>query len=357
MKEDVAPARPGEELPVERLEGWLRERLPGLEGPLRVLQFPGGHANLTYELRLGPRELVLRRPPLGPLAPGAHDMVREYQVLSRLSPHFPRAPRAFLLCEDPEVIGARFFVMERRRGVVVRGTVPPELARHEDVGRRLSFALVNAMADLHAVDYAAAGLSDLGRPEGFAERQLAGWKKRFELAHEEPLPTFDEVHAALGERLPPAGPASLIHNDLKLDNCQFDAADPDRVASIFDWDMATLGDPLFDFGTLLGYWPEPGDPEERGLQGVTSLRAELPTRRELSLRYAERRGAALHALAWYEAFALWKTAVILQQIYVRFERGQTRDARFARLGAAVPGLVRAAAGVLESADGASGHSP
>jgi aminoglycoside phosphotransferase (APT) family kinase protein len=344
---DAAPVRPGEELDPKRVGPWLRERIEGLAGPLEVLQFHGGHANLTYLLRFGNRELVLRRPPLGPVAPGAHDMAREYRVLSRLHAHFPRAPRAFALCEDPALIGAPFFVMERRHGVVIRGPLPPELARQPDAARRASLALVDAMADLHALDWQAAGLADLGRPEGFAGRQLAGWRKRFELARDVTLPLFDEVHAALARGLPDASGASLIHNDLKLDNCQFDPADPDRVAAIFDWDMATLGDPLFDLGTLLGYWHEPGDPADRVVGPVLALPPGVPPRRELAGRYATRRGVPLPALAWYEAFALWKTAVILQQIHARYARGQTRDERFAGLDAAVPALVRSAAQVLE----------
>ena len=253
-----------------------------------MLQFPGGHANLTYLLRFGSRELVLRRPPFGPVAPGSHDMVREHKVLSRLWEYFAPAPRAYLLCEDESVIGARFFVMERRRGVVARLKVPEELAHHEDVARRVSFALVDAMAELHAVDYEKAGLADLGRPEGFAARQLAGWKKRFELAKDAPLPRFDEVHARLASTLPAASRASLVHNDLKLDNCQFDPADPDRVASIFDWDMTTLGDPLVDLGTLLGYWAEPDDSADRSPTNALTNQPGFPTRRELAERYAAR---------------------------------------------------------------------
>jgi len=255
---EIAPVRPGERLDWPRLETWLRrlaELLPGVGGgPLEVLQFPHGSANLTYLLRVGDHELVLRRPPMGQIAPGAHDMKREFKVLSRLWRHFDRAPRAYLFCDDPAVLGADFFVMERRRGEVIRTAIPDAMRACPDVGRRVAFALVDAMAELHALDPRDCDLGDLGRPEGFAGRQVAGWAKRWELAKFDDSPVaMDELHERLVREIPAPSRVSIVHNDLKLDNCQFDPADPDRVASIFDWDMATLGDPLIDLGTLLGY--------------------------------------------------------------------------------------------------------
>jgi aminoglycoside phosphotransferase (APT) family kinase protein len=348
---EVAPVRRGEEQDWAKAEAWIRARMPELEGAFSVLQFPGGHANLTYLLRFGERELVLRRPPFGPVAAGAHDMTREYRVLSRLWERLSTAPRAYLLCEDESVIGARFFVMERRTGVVVRFRIPDELAHHQGVARRVSFALVDAMADLHDVDYEKAGLADLGRPEGFVERQVAGWKKRFDAAKDVPIPLFDEVHERLAHTIPPAARPGLVHNDLKLDNCQFDPADPDRVKSIFDWDMTTLGDPLVDLGTLLGYWAQPDDGADRSPTNALTNQPGFPTRRELAERYAARREVPLEHIRWYEAFALWKTAVVLQQIYIRYVRGQTTDERFRLLGPRVPILVELARGVLGDGSG------
>ena len=242
---EIAPVRAGEALDWARLEAWLLPRLtesfPGAHGPLSVLQFPHGSANLTYLLRLGDHELVLRRPPMGELAPGAHDMRREFKVLSRLWHHFDRAPRAYVFCDDHAVLGSDFFVMERRRGEVVRAALPAAMGAHAGVGRRIGFALVDAMADLHALDPAACGLGDIGRPEGFVERQLDGWARRWELAKFDDSPAeMQRLHARLARRVPPLSRASIVHNDLKLDNCQFDPGDPDRVAAIFDWDMATL---------------------------------------------------------------------------------------------------------------------
>jgi aminoglycoside phosphotransferase (APT) family kinase protein len=236
--------------------------------------------------------------------------------------------------------------MERRTGVVVRARIPDELRRHPDVARRVSFALVDAMADFHDVDYEKADLADLRKPAGFSERQVAGWKKRWDAAKDVELPLFEAVHARLAASVAPAAGASLVHNDLKLDNCQFDPADPDRVKSIFDWDMTTLGDPLVDLGTLLGYWSEPGDGADRSPTNALTNQPGFPARRELAERYAARRDVPLERIAWYEAFAIWKTAVVLQQIYIRFVRGQTTDERFRLMGPRIPTLVQLAADVL-----------
>jgi aminoglycoside phosphotransferase (APT) family kinase protein len=343
---EVAPVREGETFDNAVVEAYLRERIPDLEGKMEVLQFPGGHANLTYLLRFGPRELVLRRPPLGPVAPKSHDMAREYRVLRGIEGRFVAAPRAYLLCEDTSVIGAVFLVMERMRGLVIRGVIPRELERHRDMRRRVSFALIDVMADLHDVDYVAAGLADLGKPEGFVERQVHGWKGRWDRAKHEELPLFEEVYSELVRGMPRSTRHGLVHNDLKLDNVMIDPENPDRIVSVLDWDMTTLGDPLVDLGTLLGYWAQADDPPERGATAAVTAQPGFPTRREIAERYAHRRGLDIEAITWYEAFALWKTAVVLQQIYIRYVRGQTEDARFQALGERVPPLVQLAAGVL-----------
>jgi aminoglycoside phosphotransferase (APT) family kinase protein len=348
---ELAPVRAGEDQDWARAESFLRARIAGLEGPLEVLQFPGGHANLTYLLRFADRELVLRRPPFGPVAPGSHDMVREHKVLSRLWEHFGPAPRAYLLCEDESVIGARFFVMERRRGVVVRTRIPEPMAHHPDVARRVSFALVDAMAELHALDPAACDLDGLGKPEGFIERQVSGWARRWELARFDDSPAaMDELHRRLVREMPALSRASIVHNDLKLDNCQFDPVDPNRVTSIFDWDMATLGDPLIDLGTLLNYWPDPADPEDAqraSNPGLTSM--GLPTRAQITARYAARTGVDVTAARWWEAFALWKTVVVVQQLHRRWVRGESTDSRMEHIADRIPSLIAAARTVLDRA--------
>jgi aminoglycoside phosphotransferase (APT) family kinase protein len=342
---ETAPVRADEQLDWGSLADYLRANLPEMRGAMDVVQFPGGAANLTYLVAFGEADLVVRRPPLGPVAPGAHDMAREYKVLSRLGKEFDRAPQALLLCEDDSIIGARFVVIERRTGQVIRLVYPEAMRTHRNLARRTSFALVDAMADLHAVDPYACGLEDLGRPDGFVARQVEGWNKRWTMAKDADVPLFDEIYRALADGLPDAQRVSVVHNDLKLDNCQFQADNPDRVTSIFDWDMATLGDPLIDLGTLLNYWAEPGDEHPRTVlpEGAAD---PFPSRAELVERYAQRSGLAVDRIGWYEAFALWKTAVVVQQIYIRFKRGQTQDERFAVYAERVPGLLGLAAAAL-----------
>ncbi len=251
------------------------------------------------------------------------------------------------------MLGADFFVMERRRGEVVRDEVPGPMRTHPDVGRRIALALVDAMADLHMLDPGACGLADLGKPEGFVERQLGGWAKRWELSRPDALgelAPMAEIHRRLHARLPALSRVSIVHNDLKLDNCQFDPADPDRVTSIFDWDMTTLGDPLIDLGTLLNYWPDPSDTEEtsRGTRPALA-RVGLPPRADIAARYAERTGADLEAVSWWEAFALWKTVVVVTQLHRRWVRGESTDPRMAHIADRAPALVRSARAVLDRA--------
>ena len=245
-----------DELDWDNLDQYLRAHIDGLEGEFSVQQFPNGSANLTYLVHIGDRPLVVRRPPFGVIAPGAHDMKREYRALSRLWEHFAPAPRAYLFCDDHSVIGADFLVIEYRAGVVIWGVVPPSMRGFEEVGRRIGFAVVDAMAELHCLDPSECGVSDLGRPHGFVERQVTGWRKRWDLAAPpDAEPLMHSVADRLAASLPQPRRVSILHNDIKVDNCQFDPADPDRVKSVFDWDMATLGDSLVDLHrTQHGRW-------------------------------------------------------------------------------------------------------
>ena len=348
---DAVPVRRGEELDWDRLSDFLRAAVPGLAGRFDVRQFTGGGANLTYLVTFDNRPLVVRRPPFGEIAPGAHDMRREFRALSCLWRHFDRAPRALLFCDDHSVIGADFLVMEYRSGEVVRDTIPASLQSHADVGRRIGFAVVDALADLHRLDPEAVGLGDLGRPAGFVQRQLGGWWRRWELvADSDSDPMMEAVFRRLGAGVPATTGVSLLHNDFKLDNCQFAPATPDRVATIFDWDMATIGEPLMDLGTLLSYWPDPADTHgdaEIYHPGIAAL--GLPARSEVVDRYAASLGADVAAVRWYEGFACWRTAVSLQQLYRRYARGETADARMAGKQEAARRQARRAWRVLDDA--------
>jgi aminoglycoside phosphotransferase (APT) family kinase protein len=341
---DVMPFREGEQIDAAALAPVLEGRLPGARGVPEVWQFGGGNANLTYLVRYASGdEYVLRRPPLGPVAPGAHDMGREYRVLSVLHRAFAPAPRAYLYCEDSSVIGAPFFVMERRRGVVVRGVVPPEFGGGKDpvANRRLSEVLIDTLVDFHRVDPAAVGLETLGRPEGFLARQVRGWQERWERAKTREVAAAADVARWLVERLPPSPPATLVHNDWRLDNMMVAFDDPGRAVAVFDWDMCTLGDPLADLGSLLSMWLEAGED--------VPLAAPMPsrdpgfmTRAEAVRRYGERSGRDVSHVPYYYVFGIFKMAVIVQQIYFRWHRGQTRDARFAVMDQAVEGMLQLA---------------
>jgi aminoglycoside phosphotransferase (APT) family kinase protein len=344
---EVAEVRPGEELDWPALEEHLRQRLSHIDGDFSVRQFPHGSANLTYLVRFGDHALVVRRPPFGTIAAGAHDMLREYTVLSRLHSAYRRAPLGLHYCADPAVIGAPFLVSEYRRGVVVWDRVPAVLAVGPEPGRHIGFAVVDALADLHLVDPTACDLGYLGRPDGYLDRQLRGWLRRWQAVATNGLSTFDRVAGLLARHLPESGQAALVHNDFKVDNCQFAPGDPDRVVSVFDWDMATLGDPLTDLGTLLTYWPDGATPAE-GVPGAENL--GLPSRDEVVERYAARTRQRLTRadVTWYEAFGCWKTAIVMQQLYVRHLRGETSDDRMAARG---PQAVRLADRALALAEG------
>lgn len=345
---ELIPMREDERVDPEKVGGHLAGKLPHAEGTPEILQFEGGKANLTYLLRYprpegGPQEYALRRPPLGPVAPKSHDMGREYKVLSRLNPVYPLAPMAYYFSEDPAVVGAPFLVMERRHGIVIRSELPERHRGNPDLNRRIGEMIVDGMVDLHAVDPEAVSLSDLGRPEGFMERQVRGWAGRWENAKTVEVPLFHELRTWLEKNIPAPPRVSLVHNDFKLDNMMVDADDPATAVAVFDWDMCTLGDPLADLGTLLGYWTEAGDSEERKAFAVMPTEQPgFPSRVDVVKRYAARSGTDLSHIAWYEVFAVWKTAVVIQQIYVRWYRGQTRDDRFQTYGERAIHLIESA---------------
>ena len=328
--------RSDENLPTERLEPFLRERLPSTAGELSVMQFGGGHANLTYLLRFGEQEYVLRRPPLGPIAPRSHDMAREHRVLSRLSAGFTLAPNSFLFCDDDEIIGAPFQVMERRHGRVIRRELPSECDARPDINRRIGEMMIDALADLHMIRRADVGLEDLGHPEGFTQRQLDGWTKRWRAAGAEINPDMERLIAWLYKNRPTLEQNSLVHNDYKLDNMLVDYSEPWRAIAILDWDMCTSGEPLADLGYLLNQWAQPDDPplwiEE---STMPTAQPGFASRAESIERYATKTGYDCDAIHWHYAFAAMRFAAIIQQIYIRYVRGQTLDDRFSTFDARV----------------------
>jgi len=351
--DQAGAVRPGEELDIARLQPFLHEHL-GHSGPVSVEQFPSGHSNLTYLIRMGngrmgSRELVLRRPPFGSKVRSAHDMAREYRVLSKLHTAYPAAPKALLYCDDLSILNAPFYLMEPIRGMILRRDPPPSVPFPPETAQRLSEAFVDNLARLHRLDYAAIGLADLGKPQGYLERQVKGWIERYHNSKTHDLPEVERISAWLTARMPASDATALIHNDYKYDNIVLDPADATKIVGVLDWEMCTLGDPLTDLGTALAYWADPQDPEE--LQEIRSAPTTLPgtlTRAQLIERYARATVRDPSDMIFYLTFARFKVAVIIQQIYYRYAQGLTRDERFAALPARIHTLLRASWHCAES---------
>jgi aminoglycoside phosphotransferase (APT) family kinase protein len=253
---DTARVRPGEELNLASLAGWLRGRIAGAERGITLEQFPNGHSNLTYLVQIDGTEYVLRRGPLGPVAPKAHDMGREFRVLQAVHPHFREAPNVFHLCEDAAVLGSVFFLMERRHGLILRDEIPPQLAKVPNYAERASKEFVDCLIRLHAIDIPRTGLIVLGKPEGFLERQVQGWADRWNRAKTDAMPKMDHVIQWLIDHRPSSPAPTLVHNDYKLDNVMLSEHSAERIEidAVLDWEMATVGDPLADLGLTLCYW-------------------------------------------------------------------------------------------------------
>jgi aminoglycoside phosphotransferase (APT) family kinase protein len=348
FEDRTRPVREGEELDVQRLRPYLESVLGEPVPSIEVEQFPGGHSNLTYALRLGQRELVLRRPPFGSKVKRAHDMGREYRVLSKLGPVKPWAPTPLAFCEDEAVLGAEFYLMERLHGVVLRRGVPDGMPMNAALATRLCETLIDTLVELHAVDYREVGLAELGKPDGYVQRQVGGWIKRYGDARTEQVEAMDTAAGWLQKHMPPAGPGTIIHNDYKFDNVVYESERFERIIGVLDWEMATLGDPLMDLGTTLCYWVEPRD--AAGLKNLAFAPTTLPgmlSRSELAQRYADKSGRDLGDIVFYYVFGLYKTAVVLQQIYYRYHQGLTQDPRFASLNLGVGLLADRAVQALD----------
>jgi len=347
---DTRPIRSGEELNLAALGQYLRGKVEGTESGIALSQFPSGHSNLTYLVTAGSHEYVLRRGPLGPVPPKAHDMAREYRVLEAIHPHFPEAPPVLLLCEDPSIIGAVFFLMERRSGFILRSSVPEPIAAIPNYPARISEAFIRCLVRLHAIDVDKTGLLSLGKPEGFLERQVEGWAERWQRAQTNELTVMDEVIDWLRAYRPESGSPTLVHNDYKLDNVMLPLASVDRIEAVLDWEMTTVGDPLADLGLTLCYWWWANLPELRSsvAPSITSQPGWF-TREQVVSRYTELSGRDVSHVNYYEVLGIFKLAVILQQIYFRYRRGQTNDQRFEDFGMRVNALAQLAGKLVEKA--------
>ena len=348
ITDQASEVRSGEDLDAARVESFLRDVIPSLEGEMILRQFPGGHSNLTYLITFGKREMVLRRPPFGTKAKTAHDMSREYRILNALKPVYPYCPEPLAYSEDPEVMGCPFYVMERIPGIILRREIPADLHLSPLQVTALFHKVIETHYALHALDYRGIGLENFGKPEGYVRRQIDGWSGRYRAARTPDAPDFEPVMAWLQEQQP--GDSShpcVIHNDFKFDNIVLDSRDPLKIIGVLDWEMATIGDPLMDLGSSLGYWVERDDPPE--MQAMRMLPTHLEgalTRKQVVAYYESISGCCIENMAFYHVFGMFRLAVIAQQIYYRFYHGQTRDPRFKSLGYAVTVLEKTAVRVI-----------
>lgn len=344
--------RQGEELDAEKVEQFIKDEIPGLEGPLTIKQFPAGYSNLTYLLTIGNKELVLRRPPFGRKAKTAHDMGREYRIQKALRPVFPYCPQPLAYTEDTSIIGSPFYVMERIHGVILHREPPEGLKLTPGKVGQLCETLLDVLVELHSVDYKAVGLENFGKPQGYIRRQVEGWSGRYRNARTPDVPDCEKVMEWIAEKMPPdSDRPSIIHNDYRFNNVIFDEQNLSKIVGVLDWEMATVGDPLMDLGCTLAYWTQPDDPP--GLIEISTSPTLLDgalTRDEILKRYAEKSGRSIETFDFYYCFNIFRLAVIVQQIYYRYYHKQTGDERFKDLFLAVHVLDQAARTVIEKSD-------
>ncbi|CAH2714212.1 hypothetical protein BACCIP111895_01373 [Neobacillus rhizosphaerae] len=351
MSKDTIPVRIGEELNLSILEKFLHENIVSLPaGPLEILQFSAGHSNLTYQLKMGDWEAVLRRPPLGPVAPKAHDMKREFKILSELHPIFPAAPKPYLFSNNLDIVGSPFFLMERKNGIVVDTSFPEGISVTKDLCRDLSEIMVDKLVELHDIDYKQTELAEISKPEGFMERQVHGWVGRYERAKTDEIAVVDSLEKWLIDHIPKNHDAAIIHYDFKFNNAMFNDNLTEMVG-LFDWEMTTVGDPLADLGVAMSYWNQPDDSDllkmGLGKAPVTAVHKGFLTRRQFIELYSKKSGRDIANFNFYLTFAYFKLAVIGQQIYYRYKKGQTHDARFANFNYFVKNLILHAANVAD----------
>jgi len=324
------PVREGEGIDASRVEPFLKEKIPGLEGAMSVRQFPAGASNLTYLVVFDNRELVLRRPPHGTKAKSAHDMSREFRVLSGVRKAYPHVPEVLLYTDDESIIGSEFYITERVVGNLILRDFPPEWGFGVEDCRRFCLSFIDRLIELHQVDYRAIGLKNLGKPEGYATRQILGWNKRYVNARTDDAPDCAVIRKWLEERIPSESGGCIIHGDFRIDNLIVDAEDPFNIVAVLDWEMATLGDPLMDLGNSLAYWIQADDtPGLLSLRKQPSNAAGMLTRDEMAAYYADRTGTQIGNFDFYLVYGVFRLVVILQQIYYRYYHGQTKDERFA----------------------------
>lgn len=344
LEDQSISIREGEEFDTAAVESYIRSNISDLPQGMRVRQFPGGASNLTYLLSFGKneRQLVLRRPPTGKKAKSAHDMKREYTVMSALNGHYRLVPKMHLFCADESLIGGEFYVMEKLDGIILRTELPEELKEgasdparilKPDDLRQLCMNMIDGLVGLHRFDWESTALADLKREGDYVERQISGWTDRYRKSRTPDVPDFTKVMEWLEEKRPAQIASCLIHNDYRFDNIVLDSKDPMQINGVLDWEMATIGDPLMDLGNSLGYWIEADDPQQlQLLRRQPSHLKGMMTRDELANYYLKQSGLTCSDFSFYRVYGIFRLAVIMQQIYYRFYHGQTQDKRFKGFG-------------------------
>lgn len=324
--------REDERLDAAVVGAWLRQHVPGLAGDCVIRQFPGGSSNLTYHVQVGGRDMVLRRPPFGRIAKSANDMLREARLMQRLKPVFPYVPAVLAICEDDAVMGAGFYVMDRIKGIIPRGDFPRGMAVTPELARQLCEELLDVLVELHSIDYQAAGLADLGKPAGYVRRQVEGWSRRYTDAMTADAPDCTDIMQWLADKQPAEVRHCVVHNDYRFDNVVLDPANPRKIIGVLDWEMAALGDPLMELGTVLCMWTEPDDPPVAlASRQQPTTTPGMMTRAEVMAYYCGKMNLSMERYDFYRVYGLFRMAGIIQQIYYRHFHGQTKDPRFASL--------------------------
>lgn len=336
----ATPVRPGEELDWTALDRHLKDAIPHLRGEPEVSQFAGGNSNLTYRLKYENDDLVVRRPPFGTKARTAHSMIREYRIMKELKPVYPWVPETLYYTADESVIGSEFYVMRKVEGQLIKQTLPAVWGFTDEDTRRFCIAFWQKLIALHRVDYVSAGLGDFGKPDGYVERQVLGWNRRFERVITPDVDAFSDVRLWLEANLPEeSGRHAILHGDFRIDNVILDKDDPCKILAVLDWEICALGDPLMDLGSALAYWMQADDPP--GLRALLMQPSSAPgmlTRREILDMYQDETGLDTSDFTFYMVYGYWRIGVILQQIYYRYFNGQTQDERFRTFGAATQNL-------------------
>jgi aminoglycoside phosphotransferase (APT) family kinase protein len=332
--------REGEGLDVAAVDAALKAAVEGLSGIPQVTQYPSGNSNLTYAIDYPDRRLVLRRPPFGPLPKAGHNMFREYRIMRDLKPAFAQVPQTVFYTDDESIIGKEFYVMDRVDGPLIHKTIPSEWRWSEDDTAQLGDNFIQALAKLHTLDWKALGLEDFGRPQGYVERQITGWNKRWDKAHTDGITRFDDVQKWLEDNMPAeSDKVGVLHGDYRIDNAILDPNDPRQIAALIDWEICAIGDPLMDLGNTLSYWIEANDPAPMQMMiRQPSAAPGMPTRAEFAARYGELTGTDVSDIHYYFVYGIWRLAVIIQQIHARYVRGQTQDKRFATMNQSVEAL-------------------